>query len=242
MLRLDENRGDDLIMVKHFWLLVAALGATGCATTDRTIGLAPEIEVTQLDALPAPRGEVSYRIGPQEVLGISVVGSDDLTGDFLTDEAGHIDFPYIGEVRTGGQSPRNAAQMIADGLRGRIVLEPQVSIIPKELPPPSISVGGQVEKPGFYPAVGQPTLLTVINQAQGLTEFAQADDVVVLRTVEGQRYVGLYNIEAIQRGNYSDPQLYPKDIVMVGDSPVRRRLNTILQVAPLLSPFILLLR
>ncbi|MBO80901.1 MAG: polysaccharide export protein [Citromicrobium sp.] len=233
--------GDSYAVLRYFLLLVAALSVAGCATTDRAIGLAPEVAVTQLDTLPAPRGEISYRIGPQEILEISVVGAEELTGTFLTDGQGHIVFPYIGEVEVGGLSPRDAAKMIEDGLRGRIVLDPQVRVIPQEFPPPSVSIGGQVEKPGAYPAVGQPTLLTAVNRAGGLTEFAQVDDVLVLRTVAGQRYIGLYNIEAIQRGNYPDPELYPNDIVMVGDSPSRRRVANILQFSPLFAPLILLL-
>ena len=67
------------------------------------------------------------------------------------------------------------------------------------------------------------------------------DDVLVLRTVAGQRYIGMYNIEAIQRGNYPDPELYPNDIVMVGDSPSRRRVANILQFSPIFAPLILLL-
>jgi len=53
--------------------------------------------------------------------------------------------------------------------------------------------------------------------------------------VSGRRYIGAYNIQAIQRGNYEDPAVYPDDIVVVGDSPNRRRLDSILRFAPLLS-------
>lgn len=74
-----------------------------------------------------------------------------------------------------------------------------------------------------------------MNQAEGLSEYAEYDDVLITRIVDGQRYIGLYNIEAIQRGNYPDPVLYPNDIVMVGDSPGRRRLDNILQFVPLVT-------
>ena len=77
--------------------------------------------------------------------------------------------------------------------------------------------------------------MRVVNQAGGLAEYAKLDDVLVLRTVNGQRYIGAFNIQAIQRGNYVDPTVYPNDIIIVGDSPNRRRLDGILQFAPLLS-------
>ena len=92
-----------------------------------------------------------------------------------------------------------------------------------------------MEKPGEYPVLGRQSLLRVVNQAGGLADYAKLDDVLILRTVNRQRYIGAYNIQAIQRGNYDDPTVYPNDIIIVGDSPNRRRLDGILQFAPLLS-------
>jgi polysaccharide export outer membrane protein len=214
-------------------ILVAALAVSvaGCAA-DRSIGLAPEVAVTELDELPPPRADISYFIGPQEKLDIQVVGAETLSGIYLTDVEGQLAFPLIGVIPLEGKTPSEASLAIAERLRGKYLLDPQVRVIPDEFPVPAVSVGGQVKKPGSYPAVGRQTLLKVVNMAEGLTEFAKKDDVLVMRTVAGQRYIGVFNIEAIQRGNYADPQIYPNDIVMVGDSPERRRLDMILQILP----------
>lgn len=215
-------------------VLAAAFLLPACAT-DRTFGASPDIEITDLETLPAPTDHIGYTIGPREKLEIQVVGSEELSGPFLTDDTGNIFFPFIDKVQTGGKSADEAARMIADGLRGRYLLNPQVRVIPEELTPPSISIGGQVEKPGSYPVSNQPTLLRLINDAEGLGEYAKHDDVLVMREVDGQDYIGLFNVQAIERGNYPDPVLYAGDIVMVGDSPARRRLDNILQFAPLLT-------
>lgn len=218
-------------IVQNVLFMMSAVLLTGCAT-DRTIGLSPDVEVTNLEALPPPREGVSYVLGPQEKLEINVVGAESLSGTYLTDIDGQLAFPLIGSIPLDGKTPTEASEMIADRLRGRYVRDPQVRVIPEEFPVPTVSVGGQVRKPGSYPAIGKQTLLKVVNLAEGLTEFAKQDDVVVLRTVDGQRYIGVYNIRAIQRGNYSDPEVYANDIVIVGDSPERRRLNILLQVLP----------
>ena len=211
--------------------IAAAMMLTACAT-DRTIGGAPEIELTALESLPAPRGEISYTIGSQSELEIVVVGAETLSGTYLTDVDGKLQFPLIGELELDGRTPAEASTMIADRLRGRYLRDPQVRVIPENFPTPSISVGGQVKKPGSYPAVGRQTLLTVVNSAEGSTQYAKLDDVLVLRTVDGQRYIGVYNLKAIERGNQPDPQLYPNDVVMVGDSPQRRLVNDVLQLLP----------
>lgn len=224
-----------MISSLKFLIIAVAAGLLSACATDRTFGTSPDIELTDLAELPAPRGEIFYTVGPQEKIEIQVVGSEALSGTYLTDDRGNIAFPLLGEIETGGKSPAEAAGMIADGLRGRYVLDPLVRLVPEDFPPPSISVGGQVKKPGFYPAIGKPTLLRAVNQAEGLTEFAKVEDVLVMRKVDGQSYIGLYNIKAIQRGNYPDPVLYPNDIVTVGESPARRRLQTILAIVPILS-------
>ncbi|MEE4208226.1 MAG: polysaccharide biosynthesis/export family protein [Parvularcula sp.] len=220
--------------------LFLAVALSACAT-DRAFGEADSIEVTDLDTLPEPRGEIFYSIGPQETLEVVVVGSEDLSGKYLTDVDGNVLFPYLGMVETGSKSPQEAARLIANGLKGRIILDPQVRVIPEDFPEPSISIGGQVKRPGSYPALGRPTLLRLVNQAEGLAEYAKRDDVLILRSVEGQRYIGLYSLAAIERGNYPDPRLYPNDIVMVGDSPGDRRLDNILQFAPLVTSAVILL-
>lgn len=228
-------------MHKIFLALGLSISLASCASVDRSYGTSESVQVTDLEALPEPVGELTYTIGPQEKLEVIVAGAEDLSGEFLTDQDGHLVFPYLGIVQTGGKSPQAAAELIADGLRSRIVLDPQIRVIPDEFAEPSISVGGEVKRPGSYSAIGRPTLLRLVNQAEGLSEFAKKDDVLVMRTIDGQQYIGLYNLQAISRGNYPDPRLYPNDIVMVGNSPAAKRFDDIIGLAPVISPLIFLL-
>lgn len=214
--------------------LLLPLALSGCAA-DRAYGGAAGIKIAELNELPAPRIENLYVIGPQEALEVEVVGAERLSGTFLTDGQGRISFPLVGLLNLDGLAPNEAAELIGDVLRGSFLLDPQVRVIPSQIPPPVVSVGGQVNAPGEYPVLGRQSLLRVVNQAGGLAEYAQLDDVLILRTVGGQRYIGAYNLQAIQRGNYEDPTVYPNDIIIVGDSPSRRRLDSILRFAPLLS-------
>ena len=220
---------------RHWAALAAVVLVAACASTDRTYGTASDIEVTSLEELPAPSDQGFYTIGGQEKLLIEVVGSELLSGIYLTDGEGWLAFPLIGDLELAGKTPGDASAMIERRLREQFVKDPRVRVVPEDFPQPSISVGGQVKKPGSYPAVGNQSLLRIVNAAEGLTEYARHDDVLVMRRVDGLNYIGAYNIEAIQRGNYADPKLYPNDVVMVGDSPGRRRLDNILQFAPLLS-------
>ena len=227
-------------MIAAIFLGVCAIGLSACAT-NRTYGAAPDIQLTDLQSLPSPDNAGFYKIGPQEILDIKVVGSELLSSKFITDARGRIDFPLVGNVDLSNQTPTDASRIIASELQGEYVLNPQVIVIPEELNQASFNVAGQVNRPGDYPADSNMTLLRAISIAGGQAEYADLEEVLVFRTVEGQRYIGAYNLAAIQQGNYPDPRIYAQDIVMVGDSPGERRLDRILQIIPVLSTAVILI-
>ncbi|WP_196782026.1 hypothetical protein, partial [Salmonella enterica] len=72
------------------------------------------------------------------------------------------------------------------------------------------------------------TLMRAVATAKGTTEFAKLDDVVIFRTVNGQKMAALYNLKAIRQGAYDDPEVFANDVVVVGDSPARRLFKDIL--------------
>lgn len=221
--------------------IVLALSLAGCASPDRSVGLAPNVEVAPLSQLPAPSAINPFTVGKQEQLEITVTDSEMLSGTYLTDSEGYIAFPLVGDLFVAGKTPNQTARMIADRLRGEYLVNPQVRVRPSSAISPSISIGGQVKRPGTFPSATSQTLIRAVNNAGGLAEYAKSDDVLIMRTVDDQRYIGVYNIEAIQRGNYEDPVIYPGDIVTVGDSVSRRNLENILQFVPLLSTGIILI-
>lgn len=216
-----------------------AIALASCAG-NREFGQAASIEVADLAELPVPKSAVGYTVSPQETIEVIVTESELLSGTFLADDAGYISYPLVGDLYVAEKTPRQIAKMIADRLRGEYVLDPQVRVRPTTALTPSISIGGQVKNPGTYPSASSQTLLRAVNNAGGLADYAKKDDVLIMRTVDGQRYIGVYNIEAIQRGNYADPAIFPGDIVTVGDSPGRRNLETILGFIPLLSTSVIL--
>lgn len=225
-------------MIKTLYRAILGIGFSvalaSCASTP-PVGQAASIELTDLAELPEPKSVTALTIGPQESLEIMVTGSELLSGSFLTDGAGYISYPLVGDLYVSEKTPRQIAKMIEDRLRGEYVINPQVRVRPTNAVQPSISIGGQVTRPGTYPVATSQSLLRAINNAGGLAEYAKMDDILVMRTVEGERYIGVYNIQAIQRGNYPDPVIFASDIITVGDSPGRRQLEAILGFIPVLS-------
>lgn len=221
-------------------LLFASLSLGACASVDRSYGAASDVEVTSLTQLPAPASTLP-RFSPMGIIEVTVAQDESLSGTYVIDENGMLDFPLIGQVAALGLTPTQLAAVIASRLSGEYVVNPTVTVNPVNATPPTVSIGGQVNAPGNYPMAHSITLMRAINTAGGLTEYAKADDVLVFREVSGTRYIGLYNLAAIMRGNLEDPPLYEGDIVMVGDNPGERRLDRILQVLPAVTSSLVLI-
>jgi polysaccharide biosynthesis/export protein len=216
---------------------------------DGTMGT-EQVKVVDSSALPAPeltdlfQQNRPYLIGPFDKLTIDVFGIEELSNkEVQTDAGGRISFPLAGIVEAAGRTPAELEDMIEGRLRGSFVRNPQVTVNLKETVSQMVTVDGEVREPGLYPVVGKMTLMRAVATAKGGTEYAKFDDVVVFRTVNGQKMAALYNLKAIRRGMYSDPEIFANDVVVVGDSSARRLFKDALQVLPaVLSPIILLLR
>ena len=237
MLYIEHRR-----FLRTFGLAFTILAASACSSKVEPLVGSTTVTAVQSGELPVPPAEDSksnqrlYRIGALDKLSVQIVGLPDLTlKEIQTDASGRISVPLAGSIEAGGKTPAEVEQMIEDRLRIAHVRAPDVTVNLIDAVSETVTVDGQVEKPGVYPVLARMTLMQAVASASGATENAKLQDVVVFRTVEGQRYAALYNIKAIRRGLYQDPDIYPHDIVIVGDSPARRLFRDMLQVVPLLT-------
>lgn len=225
-------------MMRAIFAAVVLATASGCASTP-PLQSNDSIQVVDAAELPPPVAatiEGGYLIGVYDRLMVDVLGFEELSKrEFQVDAAGNIALPIAGAVRAAGRTPDDVAQNIVTKMRAGYVRNPQVSVNLFQSTSQYVTIEGQVTEPGNYPLVGDMTLMRAVAAAKGVSEFAKLDDVVVFRTVEGKRMVALYNLAAIRRGFYGDPQLYAKDVVVVGDSPGRRLFTRIVQASSLIT-------
>jgi polysaccharide biosynthesis/export protein len=239
-------------MFKHVFIVFSLAFLASCAGGNalNSSGVARSVEVAEAGALPEPtRSDMfvesrPYLIGPFDKLVIDVFGIEELSNkEVQTDAGGRISFPLAGIIGAAGKTPGELEELIEERLRGRYVRSPQVTVNLKETVSQVITVDGQVKKPGLYPVIGKMTLMRAVATAEGVAEFAKLDDIVIFRTVNGNKMAGLYNLKAIRKGIYDDPEVFANDVVVVGDSQARRLFKDALQIVPLLTtPLILLLR
>lgn len=232
-----------------FIVIAGAALIASCATGGPQLTPGPHLTLAPTGVLPPPDGrgvESSarpYRIGPFDKLAVNVFNVPDLSQTVQADASGRISLPLVGVVEAAGNTPEELATEIAGRLRGRYIRDPQVTVNLEETVSQVVTIDGQVTQPGLYPVIGRMTLMRAVATARGTTEFARLSDVVVFRTVGDQRMAALYNLGAIRRGTYPDPEIYADDVVVVGDSPARRLFRDLLQAAPLLvTPIVALLQ
>jgi len=224
---------------------MAALSLAACASPQ--VGQSPDLAYQPGNELPAPtRADVvaadrPYLVGPFDKLKIDVFGVEQLQNkEYQIDASGRLSFPFAGTIEAGGLTPQEISDELANRLRGNIIRDPQVTVNLMETVSQLVTVEGAVNRPGRYPAIGEQTLLETIAVAEGTTDVARLENVLVFREVAGQRYVGAYNLKAIRLGNYPDPQVYANDVVVVGDSAARKLFR---DLSPLLvSPVVVLLQ
>lgn len=236
-------------MRKIFCVFLAALALSGCASREPLQSTSRLTVVEGASALPAPvRSDLTAPdrpalIGPLDTIEVDVFGVRELSREMQVDASGRISMPLIGTVDARGRTAEELARAIEDALRGRYVRNPEVTVNIRSSVSQVVTIDGEVVEPGLYPVTNQMTLLRAVASARGLSEFARRNDVVILRTVEGRRMAGLYDIEAIRRGLYDDPPVYANDVIVVGDSPERRLFRDFVSLAPLLaSPLVAILR
>lgn len=241
-IRTDPAPVDHPKRMRQFCILfLAALALSACSRHEPLQSTDRLTVIDGASTLPAPvrhdlvAGDRPSLIGPLDTVMVDVFNVPELSREMQVDASGRISMPLIGTIDARGKTAGELARTIEDALRGTYVRDPDVTVNIRSSVSQVVTIDGQVVEPGLYPVTNQMTLLRAVASAKGLSEFAREDDVVILRTVEGARMAGLYNIAAIRRGLYDDPAIYANDVVVVGDSPERRLFRDFVAVAPLLA-------
>lgn len=195
-------------------VLVAVLGAalvTQACATPRGARIPPR-------AAQRTSSTAATTLGPGDVFAVRVFGEPELTGDYVVQEDGTIDYPYL-RLDVRGMQASQVASRISEALRlERILLQPRVSVFIREVNSRRVSVFGQVQHPGVFPIRSNMTITQAIAQAGGFTAIAEKNRVRVTRQRAGGQQVFILRVEDIAEGRADDFELLPGDVVFVPES------------------------
>lgn len=228
-----------VIKLRHAKILAAGLLAVAVAACSEGRGgpIAYGQTLAAPDAPTLASLESDYRIAPMDKLGIRVFKSEDLSGDYEVDLAGHISLPLIGEVEAANLTTSQLDEKLTAMLGKKYLQNPDVAVAVKSSSGRVVTVDGAVREPGAFPILRPITLLQAMALAKGANDEANVRRVAIFRTIGGVRQAAAFDVTAIRRGQNPDPTIYPGDIVVVDGSGIKAFQKQLLQSMPLLSIF-----
>jgi polysaccharide export outer membrane protein len=190
-----------------------ALGLGGCAG-----GLPPA--PTSVASVAAPESE--YRIGPMDVLQVNVWRAPELSGSFPVRPDGRITTPLLEDVVAVGKTPTQLAREIEEHLK-QYVHEPSVTVIASGFSGPfdrQVRVVGEAAQPRALPYRANMTLLDVMIEAGGLTQFAAGNRAVLARgSGDGQKRYSVRLDDLLRDGDTSaNVPIMPGDVLIIPQS------------------------
>jgi polysaccharide biosynthesis/export protein len=158
-----------------------------------------------------------YLIGPDDVLKIEVYREEELNRKVRISSDGYISLPLIGKVKAVGRSV-TGLQYLLEQKYSKYLKRPHVTIFIEEYS--TITISGQVNKPGSYPVTRNLTVLEAISLAGGFTDIASRNNVRVLRNENGKENIIKIRVADISKGDEdgNNIQLRPGDIIIVPES------------------------
>lgn len=220
------------------FVALLALGAllSGCgARRDANLTYNPA-NFTAPDELPVETAG-TYRVGPGDVVDVTVFSVDSLSGERQIDAAGNLTMPLLGPVPAAGLSTEELGTKLAQQLGTKYLQDPQVTVSLKTAVARTVTVDGSVGAPGLYPVVDKTTLMKTIAMAKGTSQGANPKKVVVFRQIDGQRNAAAFDLTSIRDGVDPDPIIYANDIVVVDGRDTSPAWSTLLQTVPIIALF-----
>ena len=170
------------------------------------------------DAMVQTPPVMEYRIGTADVLSISVWQHDDMERTVIVRPDGMISFPLLEDIHAAGLTPAQLRETLVSKLNEYMDIGTrEVSVIVEEIHSYTVSVLGEVRTPGRFEFQSHVTVLDVLAEAGGLTEFASRSGILIFRPGQGSMRRIQFNYNDIVSSKKAAEQytVYPGDIILV---------------------------
>lgn len=173
------------------------------------------------EAPPTP-SESRYTIGPGDELNVFVWGNPELTVTVPVRPDGRITTPLVEDVQAAGKSPTELARDI-EGQLERYVQNPIVTVTVTSFVGTSneqIRVIGQAVQPRSIPYRVGMSVLDVVIEVGGLTEFAAGNRATIIRGPAGQQQAFRVRLaDLVNQGDISaNVPMQPGDVLIIPES------------------------
>jgi polysaccharide export outer membrane protein len=129
-------------------------------------------------AAPSPRptpASTEYRIGPGDVLEVTVFGNEDLSRTTTVQPSGAVTLALLGEVQVAGLTVPEVKARVTSMLGRDFLVNPQVEVAIREYQSQFVTIIGEVNTPGRKPLRGRTRLVDALIEAGGFTPRASGE-------------------------------------------------------------------
>lgn len=165
-----------------------------------------------LPFVAAHASDGAYRIGPGDVVSVSVWDNKDLDQVVFVRPDGMISLPLIGQVQAAGFTVAELGSKL-DEMYGKTIKDAHATVSIQEIRSRPIFFVGGVGKVGPMQLTSDLTLLQAISLAGGLVQGADLESAFVLR---GEQRIPVDFVKLVQKGDVSQNiRLRPGDTIVV---------------------------
>jgi polysaccharide biosynthesis/export protein len=186
--------------------------------TQPMAGIAQQTDSAASNAVPpSSNAAPPLRIGPGDLVEVTMFENPDLSGHYRVDQDGDIAVALIGHLHVAGMTANEAAAAIEKRFVDEQILLPagaHATVFIAEYATQGITINGEVKTPGVYPALGIRKLNDVVVAAGGVTPAASSKVIVVRKDDPGNSITVDYNPEAL-KPVITDIQIFPGDSIFV---------------------------
>ncbi len=125
-----------------------------------------------------PTGEYVISVG--DMLSIQIWNEERMSRSTRVRTDGRISLAFLNDVEAAGKGPVQLANEIANGLKA-VVRDPRVTVVVEESKPLTISILGEVGRPGLHTLDTGAGVAQALASAGGLNQYAKKDRIFVLR-------------------------------------------------------------
>lgn len=160
--------------------------------------------------------DAGYRLGPEDVLLVSVWKDEQLTREVVVRPDGMFSFPLVGDIHAEDRTVEDIRGDLVKRLT-RYIPNPNVSVAVTKVVSYKVYVVGRVNKPGEYLIGHYTDVLQALSLAGGLTPFAAENDIKVMRRVRGEQHAIPFRYGDVRKGRDLEQNIILQrgDVVMV---------------------------
>lgn len=174
-------------VVMAFWLMVT---------------LSPVLPAAQDQSIDPAAAELpdDYVIGLEDILSINVWKEPELSvKEVVVRPDGKISVPLIGDIQASDLTPMQLQERLTERMK-EYVAAPSVTIVVLRIGSRSVSIVGQVAKPGIYYLGSPMTVLELLARAGGIGPDAEDKKIAIVRTEGGKTVSYRFNYRDVSKG------------------------------------------